>query len=297
MIDLHIHSVCSDGVLTPVEILERAHKNGVKYLSIADHDSINAYTTEFFEHAKNLGINIVIGVEMSTKINGIGVHMLGYAFDAKNAELVSILDKLLNARKDYLAKVCKALKSLGFYVNISKLNKVSSVTKSHIALDIINDVRNVKKLHKDFGHIPTKGEFIETLMNRGCPAYVDKFNITPKEASDFIHNAGGKVILAHPVGYKYEDNLNLSEVLEIAKTARVDGIEANYLYVDRHNNLIDEIGFWNNVAKENNWITSMGSDFHLSDNVHPEIGFVNYREKIQGVCEADIIKNILGDRL
>lgn len=292
MIDLHIHSICSDGVLTSIQILERAVANGVKYLSIADHDSIGAYTQDFFQHAEDLGIKIIVGVEMSTKINGIGVHMLGYAFDKENVELINILDKLRHARKDYLIKVCKVLESLGFYVNIMELLKVPSVTKAHISLSIINDIRNREKLIRDFGCIPTKGKFIETLMNRGCPAYVDKFNITPLEASEFIHNAGGKVILAHPVCYKYEKNLNLSEVLEIAKTAKVDGIEANYLYIDRDNNLINEVNYWENVATENNWIITMGSDYHLSDNVHPEIGFANYKEKLGNIDNNNIITNL-----
>lgn len=233
---------------------------------------------------------------MSTKINGVGVHMLGYDFDIHNTDLLAILDKLKNARKDYLIKVCAKLEDLGYKVNLGELLNVSTVTKSHIALDVIHNEQNVDMFISAFGHTPSKGEFIETLLNEGCPAHVERFNITPREASEIIRNAGGKVVLAHPVCYKYEDNLNLSQVLEIANNAKVDGIEANYLYVDKYNNFIDEIDFWNNVAKDNNWITTMGSDYHMLDGIRPEIGFGNYYERMKSIYLDKIVKHIINEK-
>lgn len=275
LIDLHIHSNCSDGELSPKQIIDEAKKNKVSVIAIADHDTVAAYTTSLFDYAKSQGIKLIPAVEMSTKIAKVGFHVLGYNFDLTNKNLLKKLSLLRNARCDYLNKVANKLLDLGYILNIENLNKIDAVTKAHIALDIISNEKNNELLLKNFGHIPQKGEFIETVMNEGCPAFVNKENITPKEASDLIHNAGGKVVLAHPVAYKYEDNLSVHEILELIKDINADGIEGNYIYIDKNNNKINEVKFWNNVAKEVGLISTIGSDFHVANGIYPVIGLVN----------------------
>lgn len=292
IVDLHIHTTCSDGALTPKQVVDMAVKNNVEIISIADHDSIMAYTEDFFQYAQNKGVSIIPAVEISTRNNGVGVHVLGYNFDLNNKELNNVLFKLKNARQDYLIDVTRKLDELGYSVNIEKLKEVSSVTKAHISQDIISNDNNREKLLENFGHIPNKGEFIETIMNEGCPAFVEKFSISSFEASNIIHSAGGIVILAHPVCYKYEDGLNLDQVVKMARDMKADGIESNYLYVDRYNNLIDEIDFWNKIAIENNMITSIGSDYHISDGIRPEIGFANYFDKLNNINSIGILDKI-----
>lgn len=76
-IDLHIHSTLSDGILTPKEIIDEAVKNQVSTIAIADHDTIAAYTDDLFNYAKEKNIKLIIGVEISTKIKNIGIHVLG----------------------------------------------------------------------------------------------------------------------------------------------------------------------------------------------------------------------------
>ena len=127
----------------------------------------------------------------------------------------------------------------------------------------------------NFGHIPSKGEFIETIMNENCPAYVKKESITPTEAAELIREANGKVILAHPVAYTYEDNLTDEEIISIIKDMKADGIESNYIYIDRNNNKINDIKKWNKYAKKLNITTTIGSDFHNFDNIHPIVGLLN----------------------
>ena len=78
-------------------------------------------------------------------------------------------------------------------------------------------------------------------MNENCPAYVKKESITPTEAATLIREAGGKVILAHPVAYTYEDNLTDEEILTIIKDMQADGIESKYIYINRNNEKINEI--------------------------------------------------------
>ena len=275
IIDLHIHTNISDGALSPKEIIDEAVKNNLHTIAIADHDTIDAYTEELYSYAKEKNINIVNAVEISTKINKAGIHVLGYNFDINNKKLLDKLSLLRNARHDYLFNVAKKLNDLGYIVNIDELDKIEAVTKAHISLDVISNKDNEKLLIDNFGHIPSKGEFIETIMNENCPAYVKKETITPTEAAELIREANGKVILAHPVAYTYEDNLSDEEILSIIKDMKADGIESNYIYIDRENNKINDISKWTKYAKDLNLITTIGSDFHNFDSIHPIIGLID----------------------
>lgn len=291
-IDLHIHTTMSDGALTPKEVIDEAYKNGVSYLAIADHDTIEAYNNELFSYAESKNVKIINAVEISTKISKAGIHVLGYNFDINNKNLQERLYKIRNARHDYLHKVAVKLNELGYILNVDNLDKIDAVTKAHIALDIINNEKNKEILLKNFKHIPNKGEFIETIMNENCPAYVKKETVTPKEAAEIIREAKGKVVLAHPVAYVHEDNFTDEDIRDIIKDMNPDGLEANYLYVDRNDNKINEIEKWNKFAKENNLFVTIGSDFHNKDGIRPEIGFVNTNFILKEEEINEIITNL-----
>lgn len=274
-IDLHIHSNKSDGKLTPTEIIDEAKKNNIKTIAISDHDTLEAYNEELFQYAKDNNIKLIPAVEISTKTNKAGIHILGYNIDINNNKLQIKLKELRNARHDYLHNVSKKLTDLGYMVNVEELDKIEAVTKAHISEQIVKNKENEQILLKVFNHIPSKGEFIETIMNENCPAYVKKVSITPKEAADLIRESNGKVILAHPVAYTYEDNLSDAEIINIINDIQADGIESYYIYVDRTNNKINDISKWNKYASDLNIITTIGSDFHNFDNHHPSIGLTN----------------------
>ena len=280
IIDLHMHTTKSDGALTPMEVVEEAIKNRVSAIAIADHDTIDAYSDELFDYAEANNVILIPAVEISTKTKKCGIHVLGYNFDLNNQNFREQLEKLRNARHDYLYGVSEKLEELGYKVNVSELDKIEAVTKAHISLDVISNKENEEILMNNFGHIPNKGEFIETVMNEGCPAYVRKVSITPSEAADLIRSAGGKAVLAHPVCYGYEDGLNDEEILDLVKEMKVEAIEANYLYVDRNDEMHDDTNKWKAFAKENNLISTIGSDFHNKDGLRPEIGFRNTNLKI-----------------
>lgn len=291
-IDLHIHTTISDGTLTPKEVIDKAYENGVSVIAIADHDSIDAYNDELFNYAESKKIKIINAVEISTKTNKSGIHVLGYNFDLNNKQLKEKLYKIRNARHDYLYKVAKKLNELGYIINVEQLDKIDAVTKAHISLDVINNKENQRLLLKNFGHIPNKGEFIETVMNENCPAYVKKETLTPKEVSEIIKLANGKVVLAHPVAYIHEDGLDDNDILNIINEMKPDGLEANYLYVDYNNKKIDETEKWNKFAKENNLFVTAGSDFHNKDGIRPEIGFKNTNFILDDVVIDEIISNL-----
>lgn len=268
IIDLHIHTNCSDGALTPKEIIDEAAKNKVSVIAIADHDTVEAYTDDLFAYAKEKNIKIIKAVEISTKADKAGIHVLGYNFDINNKVLKDTLYAQRNARHIYLHEVGEKLKELGYILNVEELDKIDAVTKAHIALDVVSNEDNKELLLKTFGYIPDKGEFIETIMNENCPAYVKKMQLTPKEAAELIRQAGGKVVLAHPVAYKYEDDLTDEDTLKIIKDMQPDGLEANYIYYDRNDNKINEVEHWTEFAKENNLFVTIGSDFHRKDDIH-----------------------------
>ena len=292
-IDLHIHTNLSDGSLSPVEIIDMAYKNNVNTIAITDHDTIDAYSDKLFNYAKDKNINIITGVEISTKYDDTGIHVLGYNFDINNTELKETLFMLRNSRHIYLHDVSEKLRDLGYIIDVSKLDKIKTVTKAHIARDIIDNASNHNLLVDVFNHIPTIGEFIETIMNEGCPAFVEKKSITPIEASKLIINAYGKVILAHPVAYKYEDALDDEKVLHLLNIMNVDGIESNYIYIDKDGNKINECEKWNKFAMDNNLITTIGSDFHNDDGIHPTIGLIDEDIKLSEDEIESIINNLL----
>lgn len=294
-IDLHIHTNKSDGEFSPFEIIDIAKNNHLEVIAISDHDTVEAYSEELFNYSNNKNIKLIPAVEISTRFNNVGFHVLGYNIDIKNEELINTLSKLKNARVDYLLNVSKLLSNLGYVLNIDKLKNLPTVTKAHISQDIISNENNKPLLLKTFGHIPNKGEFIETIMNEGCPAFVEKYSITPMDASKIIKEASGKVILAHPVAYLFEDRLTPDKILELVKIMRADGIESNYIYVDKLNNVIDQTEFWNDFALKNNLIATIGSDFHNFDKTHPEIGFINLKFKIPKTEPNLILKKLLNN--
>lgn len=274
-VDLHIHTNISDGVLSPEEVIDEAVRNRVSVISITDHDTTEAYSDTLFSYAQKKGITLVSGVEISTKTDKAGIHVLGYHFDLNNKILKTRLYEARNTRHSYLHDVSIKLQELGYIVNVAELDRIDAVAKSHIAQDIVDNKENHILLQEVFGHIPARGEFIETIMNRGCPAYVKKKSMTPAEAASLIRQAGGKVVLAHPVAYRYEKGLTEEDIHQLVQEMQPDGIEANYIYIDRNHRRINETAIWNEFARQHQLHVTIGSDFHRRDGSHPEIGLAN----------------------
>ena len=291
IIDLHIHTNFSDGILSPKEVIDEAYKNGASIIAIADHDTVEAYSEDLYNYAKEKNIKIINAVEISTRNDKVGIHVLGYNIDINNIELKERLSLLRNARHDYLYNVASKLKQLGYILDVDKLDGIEAVTKAHIALDVVENANNKDLLLEQFGHIPNKGEFIETIMNEGCPAYVKKETITPVQAAELIRLAGGKVVLAHPVAYKYEDDLTEEDVLKLVNEMKADGIETYYVYVDRNNNKINESEAWSKFATDNNYMKTVGSDFHNEDGIRPVIGLIGENLEI----DSSILEWITAD--
>src|SRR6185369_9010920 len=101
--DFHLHTLVSDGELSPTELLWQASQRGIQALSITDHDALGAYTWEdgiVFEEAKRLGLQLTVGIEMDADMDGIEVHLLGFDVSLDDAPLRQHLESVRVARHE-----------------------------------------------------------------------------------------------------------------------------------------------------------------------------------------------------
>ena len=144
-----------------------------------------------------------------------------------------------------------------------------------------------------WGHIPTKSEFIQLLMNRGCPAYIKKESINPLRAAEVIRKAGGKVVLAHPIAYVYDKGVLPENVVEVIDEIKPDGLETNYIHFDKQGVCRNESEKWGKVAKERDLFETIGSDFHRDNGYSPLVGFVNVQMEFGDEQIENLLKRLL----
>ena len=267
IIDLHTHTDKSDGELSPFSLLDRARENGVSVISIADHDTLGAYDQGVISYAEKIGIMLVPGVEISTvDERGRKWHILGHFVDPFDLGLRSWLESLRQARKTYAKEMIEKLGAIGWQLDEGRLLQFDVISKAHIADAVIDYPSNQSALKKQFdGHMPSRGEFIESTMNKGCPAYIRRIKSpTPTEAIDVIRRAGGVASVAHPIAAIYEQNLTFEEIAETIKTFAPDGIEAYYYYFSksRGDRKFEMVHEFVDLAKQLDIVPVGGSDFH-----------------------------------
>lgn len=257
--DLHCHSTCSDGSLSPVELVQMAHRLQLGGLSITDHDTVEAYHTALPE-AEKLGIRLGTGVELSTEHHGISVHILGYNFDLNHPELQALCARHYRRRQDRNRAILAKLKSYNMPIEEAELEakartKRTTLGRPHIA-----------ELMVEKGYALDIRTAFNLFLGEGKKCYVQGEPFLVKEAIDIIHQAGGKAFIAHP--HLLPKELPLREMLKLP----FDGIECYYSRFQR-----EVANRWLKVAEEKKLLISGGSDFHGS--VKPEIflgcSFVN----------------------
>lgn len=298
VVDLHTHTSHSDGVLSPVQLIQRAAEHHVTALAITDHDSVDAYlepTT--YEAAEQYGVELVPGIELSTvDEDNCKIHVLGLFIDPHDSGIDDVITRQQLSRHQYAADVSQLLQADGWNIDVDSLLSDKALTKAHIADSVILDSSNTDRLAKEFGDFPTRGKFIETLMNEGGPYFVERHSISPGEAIDVIHAAGGLAILAHPVantheGTTYERVVNLLNVYDF------DGLEAIYYYFSKSqgDRKIDEIDKYVGLAKELGLLVTGGSDFHGASPTlgnFVEVGFEG-EEQAPGKDVLNVLKTAL----
>lgn len=241
--DLHIHSSYSDGSLTPEEIIELSKKQGLKYISITDHDTI---ASQYITKEKNKDIEIISGVEFSTMYNDLELHILGYKVDVNNNKLNELVNRLSEARLDRCKEIIEKLKRLGVNIQIEEMigDGKLSLGRGNIAKEIVK-----KGYSKNF-----KEAFCKYLM-QGKPAYVKGYKEDYKNILSIINASGGIAVLAHP-GKIYRS----IEVQKIIRELRCYGLKGLEVYHPSHRS--EQVNCYYNLAQKYKLLITGGSDFH-----------------------------------
>jgi len=255
-IDLHTHSVYSEGSLTCQQLLKLAHQQNISVLSLTDHNVIDGLT-EIINLSKQFGITVIPGVEIYTRYKGHGLHLLGYNFDLQKTTLA---DSLADLQKDHLQKVeisIKNLVRLGFKISFDDVlkNKSRYLGVIHILKELEKQPENVTKIKKA---LPDKhlNYFSKVFFyfGKGQSAYLPQSELPTEEAVDIIKKSGGLAVLAHPGQQLTHEQDNI--IVDLAK-AGLDGLEAISPYHNWH-----QIEHYQRLAQRNDLIITGGSDYH-----------------------------------
>ncbi|MGI2292932.1 PHP domain-containing protein [Paenibacillus sp. GXUN7292] len=255
--DLHVHTTASDGLLQPAQVVQLASRLGLSAIAITDHDT-TAGVAEAQEEGNRLGIRIVPGVEISTAINGSEIHILGYGIKLEDAVLQSRLQEQRNARSKRNELIIGNLNKMGIAITLedvhmeaanadhdsqtgSKDDKRKSIGRPHIAAVLVKR-----------GIVKTIREAFDEYLAAGAAAYAAVPRITPFEAIDWIRDAGGVSVIAHP-GLYHNDRL----VEELLQKGGALGIEA---YHSDHDTEAERR--YSQLAQVYNVLITGGSDYH-----------------------------------
>ncbi|MDR0462048.1 MAG: PHP domain-containing protein [Christensenellaceae bacterium] len=269
MIDLHTHTNHSDGRQTVAELLQKAEKQGLKYLSITDHNSVGAYI-ELQEHPeirKLFSGEIINGTELEFEHGEVCNELLGYFIDIYKIKKVKYLDKEYKLKIGFKSfeKMYNLYRGLGF-----RLSNFEEMTEKfhkagHFAIPIIAEIDSEKNIDiaRKLG-CKSELEFrkwrLENVVSTQGKYYVEKpKSPSMKEVSQVIRDAGGKVFMAHiwRIGEK-----QAMPLLDYAvKNGLIDGIEV--YYQDQSTGFTDEqIEILKEYAQKHNLLISGGSDSH-----------------------------------
>ncbi len=281
--DFHTHTTASDGHLTPTQLVKLAQKIKLSYLAKTDHDTVNLMH-EFLVAGKKYKIHTFPGIEISSKFKNKSVHVVGLNINYKNKKLIQYTQIYQLIRQQRAKKIIAKLKKLNWYIDNKQIQR-QIIGRPHIALAVIKHPLNKKRLIKEFGTLPTFGQFISKYIVPGSGAYAPKTkHITTNNAIKLIHQADGLAILAHPLTKSNEfnyTNLYLQQLLKL----NFDGIE---VYSSEHTP--NEIKQLLTLAKKYNLLISGGSDYHDSNN---ELGKYNHRFLNSNNCRKLIDKLIV----
>ncbi|MEW8977461.1 MAG: PHP domain-containing protein [Symbiobacterium sp.] len=187
--DLHNHTTVSDGTLSPAEQVRWAAAQGLAAVAITDHDSIGGWA-EARAAAQEAGIEFVPGVELSTEVGKIEVHILGYYLDPDEPGMAELLRRMRGGRRNRVAQVVAKLHELGLReVSLERILERGgeSVGRPHVAAELV-----------EIGAVGSLKEAFERFLDRGRPAYVPRPKLEPAEAIAAVRRAGGVPVLAHP---------------------------------------------------------------------------------------------------
>ncbi len=245
LIDLHMHTTASDGLLAPSELVARASAAGLTTISVTDHDTLAALA-DIERHASAAGMTLVPGIEVTSVHEQRDVHLLGYFIDASDPGFARFLETQRRQREDRAREIAATLAKLGVPIEVEPLiAAIAQLPGVSIGRPVI------ARALIDAGHVRDLQEAFDRFLAAGQPAFVPRQGRKPAEVVEAIHAAGGLASLAHP-GVTRQPAL-----IEPLARAGLDAIEAyhsDHTDVMRGQALAD--------AKRLNLAVTGGSDHH-----------------------------------
>ncbi len=267
--DFHLHSTCSDGVCSPTWVVETAAANGVRVLALTDHDT-TAGLAEAGAAAAAAGLRLIPGIELSVDLDGVDAHLLGFGFDIEHGPLQAYLSEQREGRVGRMKRMVRVLGEHGVTVEAGRVLEIAgeaSVGRPHVARALV-----------EAGYVGSVAEAFDEWLGDGRPGHITRDRLTPAEAIDLLHEAGGVVFVAHPVflGEAYE------EAVATLAAMGLDGMETYYKHygeetIAAHEALAAKLGLG----------LSGGSDYHGLGNPNDrEIGEIPFPDDAVAAFKA-----------
>lgn len=256
-IDLHLHTTHSDGSCSTREVMTFAKQAGVTALAITDHDIV-AGIAEATAIGTELGIEVVPGVEISSRLGESELHILGYFLNWTDPLLAQRLSSLRDSRHTRNPKIVQRLNELGIpitYEEVRALAGTESVGRPHIA-----------RLLMEKKFVTSAKEAFDRYLANGRPAFVDRELPLPAQAVQWIREAGGVPVLAHPTWVRTSAD-GLRTLVRDLKVTGLGGIEVHY-----STHTPSQTTEYLALAKQCDLVVTGGSDFHGVTKPDIEVG-------------------------
>ena len=246
-IDLHIHTTASDGTDSPAVLAQKAATLGLRAIAVTDHDNASG-VHEAAEAGKDLGLEVIAGVELSTDWRGHKAHLLGYFIDADSPALVPALNWAMTEREERNTKMVALMQKDGFDISLSALLEEFPGTvlgRPHMAEHLMRK-----------GYVSSVREAFDRYLGDGMPYCLPKGRLDLERAVRCINGAGGAAVLAHPLQYGF-DRETLEQFIDDAAALGVCGLEAVYV---EHSP--EDEALLRRLAQERGLCITGGSDYH-----------------------------------
>ncbi len=218
-IDLHVHTLASDGSDTPADVVRMAAELGLRAVAVTDHDTF-AGLPEAIEAGARYGVEVVPGVELSTIYDGVEVHVLGYYMDAGHPRLRAMMARATAERNARNETMVQRLHDAGYPVTMDALHAAfpgqTMLGRPHISEYLMRH-----------GYVASVQDGMKNLLGRGKPFYVARYNIPLEESVETLRAAGGLPVVAHLFKYRYTPE-QLTAMVDAAAAAGAVGLEAMY---------------------------------------------------------------------
>lgn len=245
-IDLHTHSTCSDGLLTPTALLTLAARRGLAAIALTDHDTV-AGLPEAIAHGTVTGVEVVTGIEISSDLDGVSLHILGYGFNHEHPDFLAFLKKQQQARHNRNQGMLARLQALGISITSEELTRIAGdqVGRPHFARLLVRK-----------GRAKNSQDAFARFLKRGCPAFVEHVKPQADEVISHITEANGLAVLAHPAC----SDPGLEKITTLVAQLKDSGLAGLEAFYPTHSQKVCRL--LQALAAKHGLLLSGGTDYH-----------------------------------